>query len=676
MSLFDEHDLHKKSVKTLPTLEQFKYVPENKPRKPIDYFTQDQLMREFKDKSVLAWDIEVYKNYFLIAFKSVKTGKSITFEMSPNKTINFSLLEWVIHNFCVVGFNSLRFDEILLWMVIRVRNVRTEQLKQASDMIIMGDARAKDICEAFGFKMGKIKNHIDIMEVAPVKGSLKTYGGRLHTRKMQDLPIEPHAILTEEEAEETKYYCINDLDQTLELFLDLEKQIKLREDMGRDYKLDLRSKSDAQVAEAVIRTELFRLDNRRVQRPTIPIGTEFFYKVPDYLNFQTKQMQDLLQTIRTTPLVVSPKGSIINPFGLDKSGNLVNISIYNAITGAAKDNPLCVGPLTVSMGSSKYTVGIGGLHSNEKASSHIIGNSAMLMDIDVASFYPFIILNQGLFPQHMGASFLEVYRYIVETRLKAKRAGNKIIADSLKITINGSFGKFGSKYSILYAPDLLVQVTISGQLSLLLLIERYELAGYSVVSANTDGIVLKFHSSDYEAVQAIYRQWEYDTMFEMEETHYSGIYSRDVNNYIAVKTDGEYKAKGSYSEPGLSKNPTSTILINAVSEFIIHNTPIEKTVTECTDVSKFVVVRNVKGGAQKDGHYLGKVIRWYYKKGEYGTINYKLSGNKVPQSDGAYPLMELDGLPTDINYDWYINEAHLMLDHLGFHKKHEGLKIA
>src|SRR3546814_14028970 len=57
------------------------------------------------------------------------------------------------------------------------------------------------------------------------------------------------------------------------------------------------------------------------------------------------------------------------------------------------------------------------------------------------------------------------------------RSGNKPVADSLKIVINGSFGKFGSKYSILYAPNFLTQTTLTGQLSILLLIEMLEMAG-------------------------------------------------------------------------------------------------------------------------------------------------------------------------------------------------------
>ena len=70
-------------------------------------------------------------------------------------------------------------------------------------------------------------------------------------------------------------------------------------------------------------------------------------------------------------------------------------------------------------------------------------------------------------------------------------------------------------------------------------------------------------------------------------------------------------------------------------------------------------------------YYLGKVVRWYYGKGESGALHYyKMneggSRSKVPKSDGAMPLMNMpDELPTDIDYGWYIRETNSMLEELG-----------
>ena len=199
-----------------------------------------------------------------------------------------------------------------------------------------------------------------------------------------------------------------------------------------------------------------------------------------------------------------------------------------------------------------------------------------------------------------------------------------------------------------------------------MLIEALERDGISVVSANTDGIVISCATSDYDWMDYLVHEWEQHTGFTTEETEYQALYSRDVNNYIALKKDGKFKLKGVYAPTGLMKNPANEVCVMAVLKYLENGTPIEDTVRNCLDIRRFLTVRTVKGGAVKGEELLGRAIRWYYAKGETGTINYKVNGNKVPRSDGAVPLMNLpDELPNNIDYDWYINEANDILKVIG-----------
>src|SRR6202040_2335777 len=133
--------------------------------------------------------------------------------------------------------------------------------------------------------------------------------------------------------------------------------------------------------------------------------------------------------------------------------------------------------------------------------------------------------------------------------------------------------------------------------------------------------------------------WEKDTGFTTEETKYKALYSRDVNNYIAIKEDNTYKVKGVYAEVGSSgmtprtKNPTNQIIADAITSLICDGIPIEKTIRECRDIQKFITVKEVKGGGVKDGIYLGKIVRWYYATNVEGEIIYAQSGNKVARSE-------------------------------------------
>lgn len=611
----------------------------------VPQYNDQELYRAAMNRERLVFDIECYANYFLIAFVSLQTGKVVTFERTPTTDFDASKLSWLVQHFTLVSFNGWNYDIPILSLALAGKT--NEQLKAATNEIIVNGTRPSDVVRGYKVKMMR-PDHIDLIEVAPLRASLKIYGGRLHCPRMQDLPFHPEVLLSHEQKAIVRWYCVNDLTNTCILHESLKEQLSLRETLSSEYGVDLRSRSDAQIAESVISEEIEKLNGCRAGKPFIEPGTCYHYRIPRFIRYETPLMNWALDVVRNARFIVSEDGNIGMPAELKE----LKLQIANGV----------------------YRMGIGGLHSSEQCVAHHADDHTVIVDRDVTSYYPAIILNLGLYPHHLGTNFLHVYKQLVDRRLAAKKAGNKVVADSLKITINGSFGKLGSKYSVLYSPDLLIQVTVTGQLSLLMLIERLELRGITVVSANTDGIVIKCPKVRQPELEAIIKQWEADTGFETEETSYTALYSRDVNNYIAVKPDGKVKTKGAYArheKPAdrLHKNPTNEICADAVIELLTKGTPLHKTIRGCTDIRKFVSVRTVKGGAVKDGVFLGKSIRWYYAAGEEGEIVYADSGNKVPRSEGARPLMDIPAqFPQDIDYDRYEKEAERILIDIAYMK--------
>jgi hypothetical protein len=589
-----------------------------------------------RNKAVL--DIECYTNYFLIAIKSMANDKVVTFERSSWVDFDVEQLISVLSKYTIVTFNGNRYDLLLLKGAIA--DFDAERLKVMSDDIIVNNARAWDIESKYSLPQCKYIDHIDLIDVAPGKASLKIYGGRLHSKRMQDLPIEPNAIIKQDERELLTNYCINDLDTTIDLYKKLSSQVDLREKMGEELGMDLRSKSDAQIAESVIKKQIEAIKGSKIYRPELPDGYSFNYVPPKFIKFKHPDLVDALRVFKTEPFTLNDKGDAVEPE--------------------------LVGKLKVKINESVYQLGIGGIHSCEKKVNYLAGENYILVDRDVTSYYPNIILNQRLYPKHIGTEFLTAYKSIVEKRIHAKRTGDKVTDASLKIVINSSFGKFGNRWSALYSPDLLIQTTVTGQLALLMLIEALEEAGIQVVSANTDGIVIYCHKRNQAALFSIIAQWESITGFNTEETAYTAIYSRDINNYLAFKPSGSYKAKGAYADAELSKTPTAQICVQAVVDYLQLDIPIETTIQSCQDTRMFVSVRSVTGGAVKGDTYLGKAVRWYYAKNETGSINYKKNGNKVAMTDGAKPLMQLPAkLPADVDYQWYTAKAYAILADLG-----------
>jgi hypothetical protein len=564
------------------------------------------------------YDTECYPNYWLLKLRPVGgnvrswrlfAGQSFTLEQRED-------IANTMDTYTVISFNGIYYDVPMI--AAALYGYTCEQLKWLNDQIIVEKRKPWEL----GLPEWKPADHIDIMEVLPGQGGQKMYAGRLHCKSMRDLPYDPAQYLTEAEMLEVDSYCENDLDVLEDLYVNAGPLIDLRAQLSERYGIDLRSKSDAQLAEVVLKKRCEQAMGYRIFRPEIDWNLKFRYTPPSWLAFQNPQLQQALALVSSAIFSLGASGAVTMPPQLDG--------------------------LEIPIGAGVYRLGIGGLHSSEKTVAYKTNESHVLRDADVASYYPNLILNSGKFPPALGSTFLTEYAAIKDERLVAKAREKTltkgtpewteahIANEGGKIMINGTFGKTGSPYSILFAPEMLIQTTVTGQLALLMLIEWHEHYGIPIVSANTDGIVMNCPRSHVATSEALIAEWQRRTGLEMEVSEYAALYSRDVNNYVAVKADtlgcggsmrlcdgicpdgdcyfGGVKRKGTYAPAGLveKKNPDVEICGDAVAEFLAHGTPILYTIASCRDIRKFVTMQKVAGGAVKlwgEGPRKGVLVR-------------------------------------------------------------------
>jgi hypothetical protein len=653
-------------------------------------------------KPIALYDTECFPNLWLL---KLRAGSQLwTFALLPGERFgpdDCQNIARVFSLFRTISFNGNYYDVPMI--AAALGGYTCEQLKWLNDEIIVNQKKPWEL----GLPEWKPADHIDLIEVAPGAGSQKQYAGRIHCKTMRDLPYEPDRFLTPSEMIEVERYCENDLLVLGALHEALQPQLDIREKLSARYGMDLRSKSDAQLAEAVLKRRCEQAVGHRIYKPEIDWNLAFRYEPPAFLRFQSASLQATFAAVRESIFTLGMSGAVAMPPQLDG--------------------------LEIAIGSSVYRLGIGGLHSSEKCITHRADENTVLREADVASYYPNLIINSGKFPLALGAVFLREFALIKDERLQAKalekelkRQGLDFIAahaenEGGKIMINGTFGKTGSPYSVLFAPQMLIQTTMTGQLALLMLIEGHEMNGIPVVSANTDGLVIKCPRGRLADSDRLLKQWEQDTGLEMETGEYAAVYSRDVNNYFAVKSDGKVKRKGEYSKAGLieKKNPDVEICSDAVSELLSKGTPVLLTLAACRDIRKFVTVQRVSGGAvklwgegprkdarvrdmapvlqaqgwAKEGRsqwrrgesllsaaeayrgcfglqrpeFLGKVVRWFYAVDSPGPIIYNTNANTVSLSYGAQPCMTLpDTFPTNVDYAWYLNKCSDILRDIGY----------
>lgn len=701
-------------------------------------------MTFYDPAKTLIVDTECYPNFWSIGFRRKSDGKTLVIEHSvrrPATDEQRARIRNLMMSNLIVTYNGIGYDFPMIWKMIS--GASNAELKRANDQIIVHKMKPWHAPEVLGVEVPRdcfIRKdgtrsdglwQIDLKEPQPnAFAGLKTLAGRLHAKKMQDLPYSPDTELTEEQMDHVLSYMGNDLENTELVFDSLAEPLELRWTFSKDYGVNLMSKSDAQMGEGVIKKLVEQERGERVYKVDTPAGTTFKFNPPSYIRFDPdSEMDRIFKRTCAHDFVVGATGKVELPEWLATTRITRQILATDTSGGEHVLEYDEMERPTVKVGESIYQMGIGGLHSTEQNRAVIADDEFTLVDFDVASYYPAIIINSGLYPRALGAEFLKVFRTIRDERVAAKervkaidlelKAGTShstakwaaereyMVAKEkgLKIALNGCFGKLGSPYSILYAPHLMIATTLTGQFSLLMLIQRAEkIAGVTVVSANTDGVVMRIPRAimgpivkdrvTEGPIKTLIEQWEADTGFVMEGTEYRGIYNRSVNDYIAIKADGKAKWKGVIANPWradgewkpdlrgqLMKNPQMPIVANAVVDLITKEVPIENTIRASKDIRDFVTVVKVTDGGTWREQFLGKVVRYYWSKDGVEILKAKpheTTGNfaKVSKTDGCRPLMEMDAsvFPDDIDYDAYVTAAKEVLMDIGYDDRPKPIK--
>jgi len=267
-----------------------------------------------------------------------------------------------------------------------------------------------------------------------------------------------------------------------------------------------------------------------------------------------------------------------------------------------------------------YSFMKGGLHTENKPEIFEADDDYLIIDWDVSSYYPAIIINNKQYPAHLGKEFLVGYRKMFEKRLELKPLAKndkkiKGIVGALKLAVNSVYGKSSDLTSWIYDRQLTMFTTITGELSLMMLIESYELKDIHVISANTDGVTIRIHKDKLDEMAKINEQGCNLTGYELERTDYKKIIFSTVNDYLAIKTDDEIKKKGDFlTDFELHKNKSARIVPLALEHYFVDGIPVAESIIHHSNPYDFCIRQK----STKDFHYEG------FRKGETRTMYNKL----------------------------------------------------
>lgn len=651
-----------------------------------------------RDKKVYVYDIEVFQNIFHCSVKNTETGEIYKFEISERRNqlrelVKFfkqvdSYIKWgdfyttdleIESEIIFCGYNNLHYDNPIVNYIIEYEDKLMSYNVATICSSIFNLSRTittstEDNIEAW--KHWKYQIWFDTFDLLTMLYSNKLRVGlkeiqvTMQYPNVQEFVCDWSKPLPLEDFDNMIDYNINDIESTAELLNRCKKDIDLRIAIEDEYGVRVLSKDGVNIGMKILtqkyleKTGLTWWDIEGLRSPMdyIPLKDVIL----PFIKYDSPILQRVLDDM---------KSQIVSPGRKGYENNF----IFNGL---------------------RYTVGVGGIHSKNDPEIIIPKEDEMLIDIDVASLYPSMLIEYKFYPKHLGPEFLEVYSQIKDERIEAKHNGDKVKNETLKLALNGLSGNLQNQHNFCYSPFAVMQIRINGQLLLLMLAERLTQIGCRIVQANTDGLFVLLKKSIYEQANKICQEWEQLTRLTLEEERFEAMYQYAINDYIAVKEGYKetknpdlIKTKGMFiTKVLLGKGLSAKIIPEAIIKYFVDGIPVEDTIKGCTDIRKFLMSEktgkqwhveymnqeqqrtnrfyaSTNGGYlwkwKYTGHAEGEVVEYYEPYvGRQSYIAKEKSYQNMLTASGVTLLNKFDDKPIEerkINYRYYIYEAYKII---------------
>lgn len=336
--------------------------------------------------------------------------------------------------------------------------------------------------------------------------------------------------------------------------------------------------------------------------------------------------------------------------------------------------------LNVVIDGFRYDYGVGGIHGATQGTL-TSSESRKIRTLDVRSYYPVMAIVNEIHPRHLGKTFCKVYADLYNQRIQQPKGSSANAA--LKLALNGVYGDSNNEFSPLYDPAYTMAITIGGQLSLCMLMEKLiNHCGARIIMCNTDGFEYIVDADKFDEADKWVKWWEEVTKLEMEGDEYSKMFIRDVNNYISITESGKVKLKGAYEfmafdKLGWHKNHSAMVVPMAVKAHLIDGVDYEEFIrlhedkfdfclrTKVPRSSKLVIVEDGEDIPQQNicryypckegGGKLVKIMPPLVEGGEWRRLGIDTEWNVKPCND-------ISDFKWDIDYRYYIEQAAKLIE--------------
>ena len=619
-----------------------------------------------KGKTVFVYDIEIFPNFFSCAVKNTESKNKQVYEISEWQNDIVKVIKLFKNpNIYFCGYNNLHYDDpIINALIINFDSLVSKPvwetnnfLRDLSNEII--ETEGNNYASWSKYKYAYLFSSLDLLTMrfsSKLRVGLKEMQVSMEYPNVQEYDGDFTKSIKQSDRDSIKSYNINDIESTEELLYRSEKDIQLRLSVEEEFNISALNKDGVNLGMEIIKHKYLEETGKSwneikdLRSPCDHLCLKDI--IFDYVEFKTPVLQKLLKDLKATCL---------NP-----NDNSFERKFY--------------------LGGVEHTFGMGGIHSVNEPSIFKATDGYRLIDDDVASLYPSLVIENNIYPHHLGPEFVKVYKKIKDDRIEAKRNGNKLKNETYKLAINGLTGNLQSEYSWVYDPVAVLRIRINGQLLLLMYAEALDLIGAEIIQSNTDGVFYKVHESKMDKINEIRSWWQTLTHLELEADEFEAFYQFAINDYLGVKKgwsethDPKFiKTKGLFIDtPSLGKGLAPLIIPKALKEYFVNNIDPKETIYNSKNILDFCTYQKPKKefqvfyGNEKvtriNRYYMSNKGKSLYKQ---RFINGELTGSKISlcANSGVTIYNKFDDKDIserDINYNYYLTEIYKIISPMKF----------
>lgn len=610
------------------------------------------------------YDIETYPNCFLLTIENAENETVWQFEISEwcddQLMIRLIVAYFVAYadelNPRMIGFNNTGFDYPVLHYLLSHDEVTPRMLYDKATTIINAENKFEHIIP----HTRHIIPQIDLFKIHHFDNrarstSLKMMEFNMRSYNIRDLPFPPGTLLKKTDREILKKYNRHDVTETLKFYNLSKPLINFRSTLSTRYSHNFLNHNDTRIGKdyMVMRLEdrapgcCYDPHNRRPKQTKRHVIHLNECIIP-YINFERHEFQTIKQWFQAQHITETAKV-------------FKNLHCY--------------------VDGFKFTFGTGGLHGSVDFREYKADDQFEIIDLDVKAYYASLAIAQKFYPRHLGNLFCTIYKSILDERGKFKPGTLENMI--YKLALNGVFGNSNNRYSPFYDPQFTLSITLNGQLLMCVLAEKLmAIKEIEMIQVNTDGLTFRSPRTHHDQITQITQAWEHLTQLTLEQSNYSKLYIRDVNNYLAVYDNNRIKRKGAYEyEREWHQNHSALVIPKAVEAYLLQDIPISDFIKNHQDIYDFMLRakanRNMQLILDKTGINtpLDNIVRYYVTNSDQGGTLKKImpplagsTDERIREIESNWRVIvcnDMSKATSPIDYNYYIEKAEALA--LPFH---------